>query len=229
MVIDLFPLSGVSLSKQILDEIASSVEEMDPEKVVVLAKHAIDAGIGPADAVEAGIAKGLKKVGERFERGDAFLTDLVGAAAAAKEALDKVLRPAMEKSRTIQRSLGKVVLGTVAGDIHDIGKNIVAAMLFASGFEVIDLGTDVQVGAFVARSTELRAGIVGASALLSTTLPVQRDVIDEFVKSKIRDQHKLLVGGAPATEKWAKDIGADGYAPNAVDAVKLAKKVLGIA
>jgi len=216
------------LSVQVLDELASSVEQMDPDKVVAVSKRAIDAGIDPADVVENGLAKGLRKVGERFEKGEAFLTDLVGAAAAAKEALDTILRPAMTKARTSQRSLGKVVLGTVSGDIHDIGKNIVAAMLFAAGFEVVDLGTDVSVDDFVSRSSEVGARIVGTSALLSTTLPVQREIINEFVKRKIRDQHKLLVGGAPATEQWAKEIKADGYAPNAVDAVKLAKSVLGL-
>jgi corrinoid protein of di/trimethylamine methyltransferase len=221
-------MAGLSLSVKVLDELASSVERMDPEEVVALSKRAVDAGIDATDIVENGIAKGLRRVGERFERGEAFLTDLVGAAAAAKEALDKILRPAMAKARTTQRSLGKVVLGTVSGDIHDIGKNIVAAMLFASGFEVVDLGTDVSIDDFVSRSSEVGAKIVGTSALLSTTLPVQREIINEFVKRKIRDQHKLLVGGAPATEQWAKEIKADGYAPNAVDAVKLAKSVLGL-
>lgn len=218
----------LSLSVQVLDELASSVEEMDPDKVVAVSKRAIDEGIDPADVVENGLAKGLRKVGERFEKGEAFLTDLVGAAAAAREALDTVLRPAMTRARTSQRSLGKVVLGTVSGDIHDIGKNIVAAMLFAAGFEVVDLGTDVSVDDFVSRSSEVGAKIVGSSALLSTTLPVQRRIVNEFIKRKIRDQHKLLVGGAPATEQWAKEIKADGYAPNAIDAVKLAKSMLGL-
>jgi trimethylamine corrinoid protein len=224
----MLPTVELPLSVQILDELASSVEQMDPEKVATLSKRAVDAGIDPADIVENGISKGLRRVGERFERGEAFLTDLVGAAAAAKEALDSILRPAMAKARTTQRSLGKVVLGTVSGDIHDIGKNIVAAMLFASGFEVVDLGTDVSVDDFVSRSDEVAAGIVGSSALLSTTLPVQREIVNEFARRKTRDRHKLLVGGAPATEQWAKEIKADGYAPNAVDAVKLAKSVLGL-
>jgi len=224
----MLPTGEFSLSVEILDELAISVEQMDPDKVTTLSKRAVDAGIDPADIVENGIARGLRRVGERFERGESFLTDLIGAAAAAKEALDSILRPAMAKARTTQRSLGKVVLGTVSGDIHDIGKNIVAAMLFASGFEVLDLGTDVSVDDFVSRSSEVEAKIVGTSALLSTTMPVQREVVNEFVKRKIRDRHKLLVGGAPATEQWAKDIKADGYAPNAVDAVKLARSVLGL-
>jgi len=218
----------LSLSVQVLDELANSVEQMDPDMVIVLSRRAVDSGIDPADIVENGIARGLRRVGERFENGEAFLTDLVGAAAAAEGALDSVLRPAMAKARTSQRSLGKIVLGTVSGDIHDIGKNIVAAMLFASGFEVVDLGTDVSVDNFVTRSAEVGAKVVGASALLSTTLPVQREIISEFVKRRMRDRHKLLVGGAPATEQWAKDIKADGYAPNAVDAVKLVKSLLGL-
>jgi trimethylamine corrinoid protein len=221
-------LVELSLSVQVLDELANSIEQMDPDVVMVLSKRAVDTGIDPADIVENGIAKGLRRVGERFEKGEAFLTDLVGAAAAAKGALDSVLRPAMAKAQTSHRSLGKIVLGTVSGDIHDIGKNIVAAMLFASGFEVVDLGTDVSVDNFATRSDEVGAKVVGASALLSTTLPVQREIVNEFIKRRIRDRHKLLVGGAPATEQWAKDIKADGYAPNAVDAVKLVKSLLGL-
>lgn len=217
------------MSEQILEEVANAVEEIDPDKVMALSKLAVDSGMDPVEIVENGIARGLRKVGERFEKGEAFLTDLVGAAAAAKGPLDAILKPAMDEARKSQPSLGKVVLGTVAGDIHDIGKNIVAAMFFAAGFEVVDLGTDVPVGSFVARSGDVQANIVAASALLSTTLPVQREIVKEFVKRKIRDRYKILVGGAPATEKWANDIGADGYAPNAVDAVKLAKSILGLA
>lgn len=216
------------MSKQILEELANAVEAIDPDKVIALSRLAVDSGMDPVEIVENGIARGLRKVGERFEKGEAFLTDLVGAAAASKGALDAILKPALDKARKSQPSLGKVVLGTVAGDIHDIGKNIVAAMLFAAGFEVVDLGTDVPVSSFVARSGEVQANVVGVSALLSTTLPVQRDIVNEFVRRKIRDRYKLLVGGAPATEKWANDIGADGYAPNALDAVKLAKSVLGL-
>jgi trimethylamine corrinoid protein len=216
------------LSSQILDELASAVESIDPDKVILLSRSALEKNIDPVDIVDQGIAKGLRSVGDKFENGEAFLTDLVGAAAAAKEALDKVLRPVMEKSRKTQRSIGKVVIGTVAGDIHDIGKNIVGAMLFAAGFEVIDLGTDASADAFFNRSVETHANVVGSSALLSTTLPVQREIVQEFVKRKMRDQYKLLVGGAPATDKWAQEIGADGYAPNALDAVRLVKKVLGL-
>jgi len=220
---------GPALSRQLLDELASAVEAIDPDRVLALSKLAVDSGVDPVEIVENGIAMKLREVGEKFERGEVFLTDLVGAAQAAKEALDKILGPAMEKARVSQRSLARVVIGTVRGDIHDIGKNIVAAMLFASGFEIIDLGTDVSVDAFVRRSGEVEAGIVGASALLSTTLPVQREIVREFAERKIRDRHKLLVGGAPATDLWAKEIGADGYAPNAVEAVKVAKSLLGLA
>lgn len=218
----------VSLS-DVLDELANAVDTIDPDTVIALSKRALETGVDPVEIVENGIAKGLRRAGERFERGEAFLTDLVGAAAAAKEALDRVLRPVMDTARRSQRTLGRIVLGTVSGDIHDIGKNIVGAMLFAAGFEVVDLGTDVPVDAFVARSTQLQANIVGASALLSTTLPVQREIIRELVKKGIRDRYRVLIGGAPATDKWAKDIGADGYAPNALDAVKLARSVLGLA
>ena len=192
------------MSVHVLDELASSVEQMNPDKAMVLSKHTVEAGIDLADIVENGIVKGLRRVGERFEKGEAFLTDLIGAAAAAKGALESVLRSAVAKARTSQRSLGKVVLGTVSGDIHDMGK-IVAAMPFASGFEVMDLELMSRL-TILLESNATGAKIVGASALLSTTLPVQREIVNEFVKRRIRDRHNLLVGGAPATEQWAKEL-----------------------
>jgi dimethylamine corrinoid protein len=121
------------------------------------------------------------------------------------------------------------VLGTVAGDIHDIGKNIVGAMLFAAGFEVFDLGKDVPTEKFVAKAKEVEANIVGASALLSTTLPVQKDILEATVTAGMRSTVKLMFGGAPVTEDWVKKIGADGYAEDAVQAVKVAKTLVGIA
>jgi methylmalonyl-CoA mutase cobalamin-binding domain/chain len=152
----------------------------------------------------------------------------VAAAEAAKGAIDEVLQPEISRRREERRGLGVVVLGTVEGDIHDIGKNLVAAMLFAGGFEVIDLGKDVPTEEFIKKAKEVKADIVGASALLTTTIPMQREIIKALAKEGIRDKVKVIVGGAPVTQEWADEIGADGYGADAVEAVKLAKNLLKI-
>jgi len=153
---------------------------------------------------------------------------LVAAGVAAKRATVEVLEPLIKKSSEKREALGKVVIGTVAGDIHDIGKNIVAMMLFTAGFEVYDIGKDVSTEEFVKKTKEFDADIVALSALLTTTLPAQRDIIEALKKAGLRDKVKVLVGGAPATSKWAEEAGADGYGEDAIEAVKVAKKLLGI-
>jgi len=147
---------------------------------------------------------------------------------AAQTALKELLEPEISKRKERRKSLGRIVIGTVAGDIHDIGKNIVAAMLFASGFEVYDLGKDAPVEEFAKKAKEVDANIVGASALLSTTLPMQHEIVKAIVSAGFREKVKLIFGGAPVTEEWVREIGGDGYGENAVEAVNVAKKVLGI-
>jgi len=153
---------------------------------------------------------------------------LVAAAEASKKALNEILEPRIVKAKAERKSLGKIVIGTVAGDIHDIGKNIVASMLFAAGFEVHDLGKDVPVSEFIKKEKEVKANIVASSALLSTTLPVQHEIVKALVAEGLRDKVKVIVGGAPVTEEWVKEIGADGFGENAVEAVNVTKKVLNI-
>jgi len=217
------------LSKEsIYEELANSVLSFDADKVVEASKKALEAKLDATEIIENGLAKGLKIVGKKFEDGELFLMHLVAAAEAVKKALSEVLEPELAKSKAERKTLGKVVIGTVAGDIHDIGKNIVAAMLFAAGFEIHDLGKDVPVEEFIRKTKEVKANIVGASALLSTTLPVQHEIVKALVAEGMRDKVKVMVGGAPVTEEWVREIGGDGYAENAVEAVKAAKKLLNI-
>lgn len=199
----------------------------DADKFVVTVKKLIDQGISPMEVVNA-LTQVLKEIGKKFESGELFLVHLVVAGDLARRVTTEVLEPLLKKSGEERKVLGKVVIGTVAGDIHDIGKNIVAMMLFTAGFEVYDLGKDVPSEEFVKKAKELNADIVAMSALLTTTLPAQRDVIETLKKSGLRDRVKVLVGGAPATDEWAKQIDADGYGADAIEAVKVAKKLLGL-
>ncbi|MFX1362552.1 MAG: cobalamin-dependent protein [Promethearchaeota archaeon] len=153
---------------------------------------------------------------------------LVAAGEAVKKVMDELINPELEKRAAKLESIGKVVIGTVEGDIHDIGKNIVASMLVTAGFEVYDIGKDIPSAEFVKKAREVDADIIGASALLSTTMPAQREIVELLRKEGLKDKIKVMVGGAPATEEWAKEIGADGYAENAIEAVNVAKKLLKI-
>jgi len=212
----------------ILDEVANAVQAFDPDKVMEATKKALAAGLDPAVVIEQGLGKGLRIVGKKFEDGELFLMHLVAAAEPAQKAIRELVEPEIKKRKDERKSLGKVVLGTVAGDIHDIGKNIVGAMLIAAGFDVYDIGKDMPTEHFVNKAKEINADIVGASALLSTSLPMQHEIVKACETEGIRNKVKLMFGGAPVTEEWVREIGGDGYAENAVEAVKAAKKLLNI-
>ena len=197
------------------------------DRFVETVKSFVDKGRDPLEVVNA-LTEALKEVGQKFESGEMFLVHLVVAGEAARRATVEVLEPLLKKRSEKRKSLGKVVIGTVAGDIHDIGKNIVAVMLFAAGFEVLDLGKDVSPEDFIKEIRKSGADIVALSALLTTTLPAQREVIKALKKAGLRDNVKVLVGGAPATAKWAEEIGADGYGEDAIEAVKAAKRLVRI-
>jgi corrinoid protein of di/trimethylamine methyltransferase len=184
--------------------------------------------IDPAEIIENGIAKGLRIVGEKFDCGEVFLVHLISAAEPAHKAVEELIKPALEKKGEQVKTLGKVVLGTVQGDIHSIGKNIVGAMLFAAGFEVVDLGEDVPAENFAKRAKEVGARLVGASALLTTTIPGQKEIVEAMKKEGIRDDVKVIFGGAPCTPEWVKEIGGDGFAGSGTEAVKVVKQLLGI-
>ncbi len=211
----------------LLDDVANAVQTFDSDKIMEATKKAISADIDPSIIIEQGLAKGLRVVGKKFEDGELFLMHLVAAAEPAQKAIKELLEPELKKRKSERKSAGKVVLGTVAGDIHDIGKNIVGAMLIAAGFDVYDIGKDIPAEEFVKNAKEVNADVVGASALLSTSLPVQAEIVKAFKSANLRDKVKLVFGGAPCTTEWVKEIGGDGYAENAVEGVIVIKQLLG--
>ena len=212
--------------EELFRAMAQSIIEGEPEKAEHLARQAIEQGIDPLEAINRGFVPGVDYVGEQFAQGQMFLPDLVLAGEAMKAAV-AVLEPEMLRRGSERQTLGKVVLGTVAGDIHEIGKTLVGTMLSANGFQVYDLGVDVPVETFIEKARQVEADIVGLSALLTTTMARQRDVIEALDEAGLRPQVKVMVGGAPVTDSWATEIGADGYSEDAVGAVALAKRLVG--
>jgi len=184
----------------------------------------LEQGTDAGRIVSEGISPAMAEVGRLFEEGEYFVPELLISARATKEAF-QLLRPALV--RTGAKPKGRVILGTVQGDLHDIGKNLVAALLEGGGFEVFDLGVDVPPQKFIAAVREKRAEIVGLSALLTTTLPAMKNAIDAFSSAGIRDQIKVMIGGAPVTKRYAESIGADGYGENAAASVQLALRLIG--
>ena len=215
------------MSQELFDAMRQSIIDGDEDRAEALAQQAIAQGLDPLDAINLGFAQGINTVGDQFGAGELFLPDLMIAAEAMKKAV-AVLEPEMKKRGVRRQVLGKVVLGTVKGDIHEIGKNLVATMLSASGFEVHDLGVDVPYEKFAETAREVDADIVGVSALLTTTMTGQKSVIEALDDMGLRPKVKVMVGGAPVTHGWAEEIGADGYAEDAVGAVRKARQLLGI-
>lgn len=213
------------VADNIIAELSEAVQAYDPELAVRVAKKAVEAGVDPIEAIEHGLARGIRIVGEKFERGEVFMPHLVIAAESMKAAL-QVLRPELEKRKISAKNLGTIILGTVEGDIHDIGKNLVGTMLTVSGFEVIDLGADVPAQRFIDAVRKHGAQVVAASALLTTTRFKQKEIIDALRASGLREKVKVVVGGSAIDERWVEEIGADGYAENAVRAVEVIKGLL---
>jgi corrinoid protein of di/trimethylamine methyltransferase len=214
------------MSKEIFQAMTQSIIDGEIEDAEQLARHSIDLGIAPLDAINQGFVVGVNYVGEEFGKGEMFLPDLVLAGEAMKAAV-AVLEPEMAKRGTEREMLGTVILGTVEGDIHEIGKTLVGTMLSASGFRVLDLGVDVETETFVEEAREKDADIVGLSALLTTTMVKQREVIQALDQAGLRPKTKVMVGGAPVTGAWAEEIGADGYSEDAIGAVTVAKNLVG--
>lgn len=208
------------MTEEMFEKLAQSVIEGEPDDAVALAKEALDQGLDPLECITNGLTKGIQKVGELFADGEYFLPELIIGADAMKGALD-VLEPALmgDQKREV---VAHVVLGTVEGDLHEIGKTLVGTMLTANGFQVKDIGVDQPASAFVDAVKEADATIIGASALLTTTMLQQEKLIQALEEAGLRDKVKVMVGGAPVTEAYAKKIGADGYAEDAISAVNLA-------
>ncbi len=209
--------------EQLIKEAAKSIIDADKAKAEELAKSAIAAGMDPLEVIDEGFSVGIAKVGDLFGRGELFLPELILSAEAMKVATD-ILSAALPQGA---KKRGKVVIGTAQGDIHDIGKSMVVSFLQANGFEVYDVGRDVETQKFIDKAQEVDADIIGMSALLTTTMSGQKTLIEELKKAGLRDRFKVMVGGAPATQRWADRIGADAYGVDAADAAEKAMKLLG--
>jgi corrinoid protein of di/trimethylamine methyltransferase len=213
-------------SDELYQAMSQSVIDGEPEQAEELARKAVSLDLNPLEVIDDGYTHGMNVLGDRFAQGEVFLPHLVMGGEAMKAAI-AVLEPELAKRQQQRQVLGKVVIGTVAGDIHEIGKSLVATMLSANGFQVFDLGVDVPVSTFVEKAAEVEADIVGLSALLTTTMLNQGKVIESFQEAGLREKVKVIVGGAPVSQSWAEEIRADGYSENAVGAVALAKELMG--
>jgi 5-methyltetrahydrofolate--homocysteine methyltransferase len=208
---------------QLIQEIYEGILDGQAPLVSQKVQQALDSDIDPAAILNQGMIAAMAEVGKRFEDGEYFVPEMLIAARAMQAGL-ALLKPRLQQ--TDLRSSGKVVIGTVKGDLHDIGKNLVAMMLEGAGFEIVDLGTDVSADKFVAAAREHQADLVAMSALLTTTMPNMKVTIDALQTAGLRQQVKVIIGGAPITESFARQVGADGYAPDASRAVAVAKSLL---
>ena len=211
--------------EEILGKLSAAVQSFDADAAANAANEAVNANINPVTAIENGLAIGLRIIGDKFEEGELWLPHLV-LGAEAMEAAIKVLEEHMPKSELESTSKGTVVIGTVEGDIHDLGLRIVASMLRANGFTVYDLGCDTPSLNFITKAKEVDADIIALSSLMTTTMPFMRDLVDALNSAGNRDKYKVLVGGGPVTKEWAKAIGADAYGKDAAEAVRVAKELL---
>lgn len=215
------------MHEELFQRMSQSIIDGDPATAVELARESVSLGVSPVEAITQGFVLGVNAVGAAFGNGEAFLPELVMAGEAMKAAV-AALDPEMKKQGTERTMLGKVVIATVEGDIHEIGKSLVATMLSASGFEIHDLGVDVTIGKIIGKATEVNADIIAMSALLTTTMVKQRELIEELEKEGLRGKFKIMVGGAPVTQGWVNTIRADGYSEDAIGAVNLAKQMVGV-
>lgn len=208
---------------EILDELRKKVIEMDVKAAVELTQKALDKGVQPDEILNRALIPAMRVVGEQFERGEKYIPEMMRAASAMKEAME-LLHPLLTKSK--MKMKGKVVIGTVEGDVHDIGLNLISTMLEGSGFKVFNLGANVPTKEFVRAAMEHEVDIVGLSALLTTSMVHMRDIIETFKEGGLRERVKVMIGGAPVTQDYADEIVADGYAPDAFSAVKLAERLI---
>ncbi|MFC1996299.1 B12-binding domain-containing protein [Chloroflexota bacterium] len=212
------------MSDEMHQKLARAVIDGEPEDAEALAKEALAQGLDPLACITQGLTKGIQEVGALFASGEYFLPELIIGADAMKVALD-ILEPELVGGQK-RDVVGRVVLGTVEGDLHEIGKTLVGTMLTANGFKVTDIGVDKKPEEFIAAIKDADADIVGASALLTTTMLQQRKLIEALDASGLRNKVKVLVGGAPVTENFAREIGADGYAEDAISAVDMAFRLM---
>jgi 5-methyltetrahydrofolate--homocysteine methyltransferase len=207
----------------VFDEIADNLIKGQAPKVKELVQQAVDTGSSPGDILTNGLIAGMNVIGERFKKNEVYVPQVLIAARAMHAGMD-VLKPLLAESGV--EPIGKVVIGTVKGDLHDIGKNLVCMMLEGAGFEVIDCGIDCPAEKMVDAAKDNDAHLIGMSALLTTTMPAMKDTIAVLEQTGLKNQIKTFIGGAPVTQKYADEIGADGYAPDAASAVDVAKALI---
>lgn len=212
------------MSDELFQKLSDAVVEGEKQPAIDLANQALEQGLDPLSCINEGLVEGIQKVGVLFNDGEYYLPQLIMGAEAMKAAL-AVLEPELvgDQKRDV---VGRVVVGTVEGDMHEIGKTLVGTMLAANGFKVTDIGVNNSAEEFIAAIREADADIVGASALLTTTMVNQKKLIEELEQAGLREKVKVMVGGAPVTERYADDIGADGYAEDAISAVDMAFRLI---
>ena len=211
--------------KEILENLITTISERNKDMAKENAKTALDAGIDPLEAVDQGLSKGMEIVGAKFEREEFFLPELLMAVDTFNVAME-IINPAIEAKKQKVIKKGTVLLATVKGDLHNIGKNIVSTVLEINGFEVVDIGIDQSTINIIEEAEKNKADIIGLSSVMTTTMPNQKELIDVLEEMKVRDKYFVLVGGGPVTQKWADEIGADGYGDTAVDAVNISRELL---
>ena len=205
-------------------EISEAIVNLDKEKAVNLAKKAVRDNLNLVDVIENGFGKGLERIGDLWNEGEFFLPELMVGGNIMQDALNILLPHLKQKGGTFTK--GKVVIATIEGDIHSIGKTIVGTMLSANGFEVYDLGADVPVDKIISEAIEKEVDIIGVSALLTSTMIGQKKLVETLEKKNLRDKFKVILGGAPVSQNWTEDCGADGYAPSAIEAINLVKSLI---
>jgi trimethylamine corrinoid protein len=215
----------VSAPSDILQKLSTAVIEGNSEAAKNAVTEALKTQLDPLEAIENGLAKGLREVGRKFDCGEMFLMQLILSGEAMKTGVE-LLKPEILRQKKQLKGSGTFLIGTVEGDLHDIGKSIVSAMLTAEGFDVVDVGVDIPDKVFVDKTREIKPQILGLSALMTTTRTKQKDVIEALKQAGTRNAVKVIVGGATVTPEWAKEIGADAYGEDAVDAPKKARQLL---
>ncbi len=210
---------------QILEKLAAVVIDGTEGEAKALAQAVVANHIDPLEAIETGLSKGMTIIGGKFECGDAYLPELLMAAANFNAAMT-VLKPEIDAQKRTVEKLGKVLIGTVKGDVHSIGKDIVATVLDTSGFDVVDMGVDNPSLHIIQEAEKLHADVIALSSVMTTTMPAQKEVINTLKEMGIRQKHFVIVGGGPVNQEWADKIGADGYGKSAIDAVTLVKSIM---